>query len=209
MWKATPKEYYKQFEGYKEPKHSTTFFTSQIGNLAKSLKKVGVKFHYIKWSKKIVKAGPEFEYEYFAPKEEGSYLYVSERNVYFSSTVKNGKIYLKHHIEPNIREDFNKVMMEYFPGRTLGWQTDVDAITIELVKKKKLKKIKEKETIYAIIEAKGKSVDELVKKVGKSIKAYGYITEYDATTKDGKWYVDLNVDKDKVGIVKEKLGIKK
>jgi hypothetical protein len=126
VFKSNILEYYSQFSNPPVVISDVSFFTDVIDNLTTELADIGVKFFYIKWTKKICEEGPEFEYEYFGEDvlstlpDDANYMYISERHVFFASTERDGAIYIHHGITPDLWESVNTILFKYFPNRTRG-----------------------------------------------------------------------------------------
>ena len=202
--KSSPDEYYRQFPDYELPLHDTSFFTDVIPSLTQELKNIGIEFFYIDWKQYGDSA---FTYEYF---EEDvisklplgtSYVYTSERNVYLASLEKNGKIYLQHAIVKDKQHLFNNIFNDFFPNRTRGYETDNDAIKIELVEKKKIRAEKEKTLCYVQMTFKDKKLSmpgvDIIKKYEKILRKLGKMSAHDMVVSRGYFTFEINVIKGK------------
>ncbi len=127
-----------------EKYNNVSFFTNVVDNLTAELDAIGVKFYYIKLSKKICDEGPPFEYEYFREDviwklpRDTSYMYVSERSILLASATQNGKISIHHHITPELINAVNTILFKYFPNRTLGCENESCPIDIYISQQDKL-----------------------------------------------------------------------
>lgn len=209
-YKPTPNEYFKQFPGYKKPKYSTDFMIGLIPKLKKDLKSAGITFYYVKWSKKIVDEDPGFEQEYFYSdvNPTGNYVVLSEQYMYWESTKANGKIRLSHSLDEHAIPIFNRIFCKYLPGRTRGWQNKSDSISVEFVKKAKLKIDKPKDVMYMYVHFTNKNIKAECKlflpMIEKIIGKYGVVYSYDFIV-GNPWYVEIGIDSDKTELIKNKL----
>jgi hypothetical protein len=91
-YKSDPDTYYKQFSNYIKPVYDLKPIIDKFISLEKELKKIGVKFYFIKWSKKYYDS--PFIYEYFYEDvlydlpDDANYLYVSEKHIYTATLKK-------------------------------------------------------------------------------------------------------------------------
>jgi hypothetical protein len=180
VYKNNPDAYFKQFDNYKEPIHDMSFFMSKIKELYTKLKKIGVLFYFLKWSRDSTYAGHHSiigekaeNYIETHPKEgTNGFLYMSEYLVY-SSSLQDGIIYLSHELNKNIIPEFNKIIQEVFPNRTLGYIKNSEAIKILYNETKKIKKTKDfimMELSYKFKNKKDRLTDSEAIKIAKSIK---------------------------------------
>jgi hypothetical protein len=217
-YKPTPQLYYEQFPDHNPVIYDVSFITKQLPKLIADLKKIGVKLYIIKWTKKLVQENPMFEYEYFESDNhdkliEGTYLYFSERMLYFASTKKNGQFGIHHSLNHDITKSFNGIFCKYFPGRTNGYMTDAKVITIEMVAKKRLKREKDKKYlgITFLFTAKKLIVDgqKLFPILSKIIGKHGFVSEFDLAP-TGRWFAGVEINLDVYNAVKTQIsGLKK
>ena len=149
-----PDAYYKQFLDYKKPINDITFFTKKIKLLQKELEKIGVLFFVLKWDKKSLYDGhydiinQEINKLYkkniksFDRKYPNGILHTSDRLLYDDSLDTDAIIRINHTVDSNIISKINKILIDYFPNRTLGIQNERDKIIINI--KEKLKIMKKK-----------------------------------------------------------------
>jgi hypothetical protein len=206
--KKNPEEYYQQFPNYITPNNDTKFFYNNLKNLRYDLKKIGVKFYFIKWGM----YDPQFEYEYFQEdnlklddSENDDYILYSENRLYWDAR-KEGIMFLQHDVSKDKWDNVNNILKKYFPNRTHGITTKKDAIKIFFDEKKNIKKDKEKVMFLIDIIFDDKKIDkDLFKywnKIDKIIKKknIGYLEGYDAI---GSKNLSFNINNDKIDNFKE------
>jgi hypothetical protein len=145
---SNPNHYYKQYSAYKKPINDISFFTKEIKSLQNELKKIGVLFFFLKWGETSLLVGHQSYILSLIKSDKtnmypNGYIYTSDLLLYYNSIQKDDNINLYHRVNEKIINDVNKILISYFPKRTLGIQNNKDAIIIYFEKKKKIKKIKE------------------------------------------------------------------
>jgi len=139
-------DYEKQFPNYVKPDYDISFFSSKIKDLTKDLKKIGILFFVLKWNKESLYAGHhsiiQERLEEYLEKHDNypkGYICTSEYLLYKESyKSKDECIYLHHKITADAKDDFNKILISYFPKRTVGLQAKNDAIIIYINEKNNL-----------------------------------------------------------------------
>ena len=143
--KKTIDDYEKQFPNYRKPDYDLSFFTSKIKNLSKDLKKIGILFFILKWNKESLYA------DHHSIIEDRLDEYLEKHNNYPNGNIttseyllykqsyasKDACIFLQHDIKDNVKDEFNKILISYFPKRTVGLEHQENAIIIYMNDKKK------------------------------------------------------------------------
>jgi hypothetical protein len=145
---SNPNDYFKQFSDYKKPINDISFFTKEIKSLQNEFKKIGVLFFFLKWGETSLLSGGHHSYILSLIRDKtnmypNGHIYTSDLLLYYNSIQKDGKINLYHRVDEKIINNVNKILISYFPKRTLCIQNNRDAIIIYFEKKNKIKKIKE------------------------------------------------------------------
>ena len=179
-YKNNPDSYFKQFDNYEKPKYDMSFFMSKIKELYAKLKKIGVLFYFLKWSRistyqghhSIVHGQVEDYIETHPDEGKFGFIYMSDFLVYMNSRL-DGIIYLSHELNKQIIPEFNKIIQEVFPNRTLGYVKKTEAIKILYKPTTKIKKPKDfimMELSYKFKNKKDRLTDDDAVKIAKSIK---------------------------------------
>jgi len=194
-YKTNPRDYYDQF--LLKPTYDTTFVTSKLPDLKRELRKAGVTLYFIKWNKY---SPTPFEYEYWLEdnRPEGSYIYFSHKMLYLSSTLKEGVLYIQHHLEKEVVERFNRAFTSFFPRRTRGYMNERDAIKLFLFDQKSFRGDQRKVVYEVTIYFKEKISKRFSPRVVSLNKSIGYLYEWDEAVIDGKVQCTFNVNYDKV-----------
>ena len=179
-----------------QKQHDTKIFTSKLSKLSADLRKIGVKFHYIKWNKW---SSTPFEYEYYTEDNDmRDYILYSESRLMQDARSKAGIMKLSHDVSQELISNTNKILKKYFPSRTLGIQTSHDPIKIFFEEKKSLAPEKEKTTVsvdlYFTDENLHEDATKYLNKLKKLVpKKMGYLSEYDQMIVKGKVNAYFNV----------------
>ena len=142
--KKTPDDFNKQFPNYIKPKHNLSFFTSNINNLIKEFKNIGILFYILKWNKKSLYADHysiiKESFEKYLSKYPNGVIYTSE---YLLNKYSYDNCILLHHdISTNSINNVNKILTSYFPKKTNGLENIDDTISIYINEQNKLKPTK-------------------------------------------------------------------
>ncbi len=137
-----------------------------------------------------------------------NYIIFSEKNMYLSSINPNDCIKIQHDIDKNKINDFNKIFIEQFPKKTLGFMTNNDAIKLYFTEQKTIKKDKEKKVFYVDFNFSKKPVNykKFVQILLKMPSSIGYVDSYPYT--EDIYYnkifdVEFNINYDKIDKFKE------
>jgi hypothetical protein len=178
-YKSNPDSYFKQFNNYEKPKYDMSFFSSKIKELYTKLKKIGILFYFLKWSRDstymnhydILDEKVENYRETHPNEGTNGFIYMSDFLLYWSSR-KDGIIYISHELDKNIIPEFNKIIQEVFPNRTLGYIKKSEAIKIlyNVTKIKKTKDFIMIELSYKYKNKKDMLTEDNAVKIAKSIK---------------------------------------
>jgi len=218
-FKKNPDDYEKQFPNYVKPDYNLSFFSSKIKDLTKDLKKIGILFFVLKWDEESLYAGhksiiEDRLYEYLEKHNNypKGYIYTSEYLLHGQSyKSKDECIFLYHSIKDDAKDDFNKILISYFPKRTVGLQFHDDAIEI-YINEKNLKPTKKHIMFEVYIEYVNKKI-----KISRDdfTKVHTYITKQigkkyiydlrDAYNSIGSISLYYNVYTDKIVEFAEKL----
>jgi hypothetical protein len=174
-------DYEKQFPNYVKPDYDISFFSSNINDLTKDLKKLGILFYVLKWDKESLYAGHksiiEEKLDEYLEKHDNypkGYIYTSEYLLYKQSYKSTDDcIYLYHNIKDDVKDDLNKLLISYFPKRTIGLHDHNDAIKIYINEKKNLKPIKN----HIMFEVNIEYVDKVKLSKDNFDKVHKYITK--------------------------------
>jgi hypothetical protein len=120
-------EYYKGFFDYRPPIWDMSWNLNHINDLKRDLVKIGVKFYFIKWSKKTVENGIEneniiFEKEHEDELSRGNFVYFSEQAIYLASVMKQPRIDIVTVVDPEKAEACERIIGNYFsrkPGKNV------------------------------------------------------------------------------------------
>jgi hypothetical protein len=180
-YRANPDSYYQQFEDYKKPVHDYKKVLELIPKLKADLKKIGVTLYFLKWNE--YSTGQYQIRNFFEENEnklKSNYIIITEKSIYIGSIKKNGHIVVFHDIQQNLIDQFNKVLIKYFPKKTVGIQTKYDTIQIFYQEQKKFIKEKNKSIIDVKFHIKnletGFPYEDHVKKLNSLPKSIGYYT---------------------------------
>jgi len=181
-------DYEKQFPNYIKPDYDLSFFTSKIKNLSKDLKKIGILFFILKWNKESLYAGHhsiiEDRLDEYLEKHNNypnGNITTSEYLLYKQSyKSKDECIFLQHDIKDDVKDEFNKILISYFPKKTLGLEHQKNAIKIYINDKKNLKLTKNHIMFEVYI--------EYINKIKLSQNDFNKVHTY-ITKKIGKKYI--------------------